>query len=150
MRAPHDVSNAGSSRNGHAPTATPYILTVVTTQAPRPLRPPERSVLNLILSAEFPGVEALRVQAATAIAVRECSCGCPSVELEVADTAPAAVGLSGRVLPFEGRVEQPGDELHDDIIVFTDDGKLSYLEYVWHGDEPPAAWPPLADITIAR
>jgi len=122
----------------------------VTTQEPRPLGSAERAVLNLIVGAEFPGAEALRVQAATAIAVGRCSCGCPSVQLEVADDAPAAVGLSGRVLPVEGRVGRPGDEVRDDIIIFTDDGKLSYLEYVWYGDKPPAAWPPLADVSLAR
>lgn len=60
---------------------------------------------------------------------------------------PAAEGLTSRLLPAEGRVRPVGDEPSGDIIVFVDDGKLSYLEYVYYGD-PPSAWPSLDRVEL--
>jgi hypothetical protein len=52
-------------------------------EPPRPLTPAESLVLGLLLSTEFPGVEALRAQARSAVVVGRCDCGCPTIELAV-------------------------------------------------------------------
>ena len=48
---------------------------------PRPLTQVESAVLTLLLEAEFPGVDALRVQAGSAAVVGGCDCGCPSIDV---------------------------------------------------------------------
>ncbi|REH39260.1 hypothetical protein BCF44_113115 [Kutzneria buriramensis] len=93
-------------------------------------------MLDLVLSADFDGVHELREQARSAVVVGRCKCGCPSIALEVSDDAPAA-RLASRLVPSEGDIL---DEPRGQIILFLDDGRLSYLEYVWFGDRP-SEWP---------
>jgi len=50
-------------------------------------------VLSFLLEPEFPGVEALRLQAATARVVRRCECGCATIDLEADPAAAAAEGV---------------------------------------------------------
>jgi hypothetical protein len=35
-----------------------------------------------------------------------------------------------------------------DILLFVDDGRLSYLELVWYTDDAPKTWPLAAQITV--
>jgi hypothetical protein len=109
--------------------------------APRPLTSDEHAVLDLLLSVDFDGATDLRTQARKATVVGRCDCGCPTVDLAVPDTAPAA-GLHGRVSPVEGRVTTHGDEAPGEIILFLKGGRLDSLEYVYY-DLVPASWPPI-------
>jgi hypothetical protein len=109
--------------------------------APRPLTSDEHAVLDLLLSANFDGATDLRAQARDATVVGRCDCGCPTVDLDVPDTAPAA-DLLGRVYPVEGRVTTHGDEAPGEILVFLKDGRLDSLEYVYY-DLVPTSWPPI-------
>jgi hypothetical protein len=106
------------------------------------------AVLALLLSAEFPGVDELRAQASSARVAGGCDCGCPSIALEVPNAAPLASGLTSRLAPAEGVVSPQGDGVPGEIILFVDNGRLSYLEYVYY-DAPPKEWPALDRISIS-
>lgn len=121
----------------------------VTVDDLRPLTSAESAVLALLLSVEFPGVDALRVQARSAVVVGGCDCGCPSIALEVPADAPLASGLSSRLAPAEGAVSPQGEGAPGEIILFVDDGRLSYLEYVYYDDAPPRQWPALDRISVS-
>ena len=101
----------------------------------------ERAVLRLLLSANFDGVAELRAQVDRATVTGRCACGCPSVELAVPDDVPRSP-RTGRLAPVEARA---GDQT---IILFLDDGRLSYLELVDVGDRPPGGWPPVERMSI--
>ena len=105
-------------------------------------------MLALLLSVEFPGVDALRAQAASAVVVGDCGCGCPSVDLELAGDVPLASGFSSRLAPTEGLVRPLGEGVSDEIILFVDNGRLSRLEYVSYDALPPAEWPALDRISV--
>ena len=119
----------------------------VTVGDPRPLTPAESAVLALLLRVEFPGVDALRVQACSAVVVGGCECGCPSIALEVPGDAPMASGLSSRLAPAEGVVSPQGEGVPGEILLFIDDGRLSYLEYVYY-DAASTEWPALDRINV--
>ncbi|PZS34728.1 MAG: hypothetical protein DLM59_04240 [Pseudonocardiales bacterium] len=119
----------------------------MTVDDPRRLISAESAVLALLLSVEFPGVDALRVQARSAAVVGGCDCGCPSIALSVPADAPLASGLSSRLAPAEGVVSPLGEGVPGEIILFVDDGRLSYLEYVYC-DAPPTRWPSLDRISV--
>jgi hypothetical protein len=106
---------------------------------PRPLSAEERLMLDLVLSSDFAGVDELREQVTSAVVVGGCDCGCPSVDLRARHGASAA-GLDSRLVPSELEVMPAGDELPAQVILFADNGRLSYLEYVFFG-ETPAKWP---------
>jgi hypothetical protein len=114
----------------------------------RPLTSAESSVLALLLSVEFPGVDALRVQAGSAAVSGGCDCGCPSIAFTVPDDAPLASGLSSLLAPTEGVVSPQGDGIAGEIILFVDHGRLSYLEYVYY-DAPPTMWPAIERISVS-
>jgi hypothetical protein len=101
---------------------------------PRPLEARERALLDLLLAGPL-GREALRHQAATAQVSEACSCGCPSVWLEVDRAVPVAVfradeSPSGRAdwVPLTARA---GDV---DVTLHVVGGRLAELE-VWAGTE---------------
>jgi hypothetical protein len=106
---------------------------------PRPLTAEERLMLDLVLSSDFDGVDELREQAKAAVVVGRCDCGCPSVDLQVEGRVPA-VRLDSRLVPSELEIVPVGDEPPGQVIVFADDGRLSYLEYVFF-DDTPEVWP---------
>lgn len=62
----------------------------MTSFPPRPMTPTERAVLEKVLSIDFVGVEQLRGQVEAALVVGRCDCGCPTIDLAVADSAPKA------------------------------------------------------------
>jgi hypothetical protein len=119
----------------------------MTVYDPRPLTQAESAVLALLLEVEFPAVDALRVQASSAAVVGGCDCGCPSIAFTVPDDAPLALGLTSRLAPVEGVVSPQDDSVPGEIILFVDDGRLSYLEYVYY-DAPPTEWPALDRISV--
>jgi hypothetical protein len=99
-----------------------------------PLTPAERTTLETLLAADFPGAAELRAQAATARVTGRCGCGCPTIDLEVAASAPTAA--------VAGRVAVEADVPDGGLIVFVDEGRLSGLEYWTTADETPSAFPP--------
>jgi hypothetical protein len=107
---------------------------------PRPLTPNERTTLDTLLAADFPGAAELRAQAATARVTGRCGCGCPSINLVVDGALPVAE-LADDPVAFEADGPDGG------LIVFAEEGRLSCLEYWSVGDEPPAAFPPPGQIT---
>ena len=109
--------------------------------AARPLTPNERTTLDTLLAADFPGAEELRAQAATARVTGRCGCGCPSINLEVDRTLPV-VAVADDPVAIEADVPGGG------LIVFVDGGRLSCLEYWTVEDEPPAEFPPPRQITL--
>jgi hypothetical protein len=48
--------------------------------------------------------------------------------------------LDSRLLPSELEIVPAGDEPPRQVILFADDGRLSYLEYVLYG-RTPTEWP---------
>ena len=81
--------------------------------------------------------------------IGKCDCGCPTVDLLVLpDVRRSGVETRSRTAPVEGLVAPVGDEPPGDIILFVDDGRLSYLEYVSYSDSPPSEWPPLDRVTV--
>ena len=68
---------------------------------PRPLTPRERELLDFLLDGPVSSPE-LRAQAATAVVSGVCSCGCPSIQLAVAEDAPRAFLNGPEVVPTGG------------------------------------------------
>jgi hypothetical protein len=95
----------------------------------------EAEVLSFLLEPEFPGVEALRRQAETARVVRQCECGCATIDLATDPAAPAAEGVrEPNVVEARGRARDDGRP-PPELILFVRDGRLSSVEIVSY-DEP--------------
>jgi hypothetical protein len=92
-------------------------------------------MLDLVVSVDFRGANDLREQLKSTVVVGQCDCGCPSVDLQVGTDAPAA-RLDSRLLPCELEIVPASDEPPGQVILFADDGRLSYLEYVFYGRTP--------------
>ncbi|GAB0107944.1 hypothetical protein JMUB6875_69470 [Nocardia sp. JMUB6875] len=104
----------------------------------RTLTAAERTTLDTLLSRDFPGVEKLRRQAATARVCRECDCGCPTIDFTVDPQAPLAPEANGT--PVDVAVPAGG------LILFVANGRLVGMEY-WSVAEPrPTKFPPPEDI----
>lgn len=104
----------------------------------RPLTDLERDALELLLSADFPGVQQLRVQAASVTAERAGMI----IDLVVSEAAPLATVLSRT--PVQAVVD--GDGYDGGLLLFVDEGRLSGLEYWWVTEEKLDALPPLSSI----
>ncbi|HET6710630.1 hypothetical protein [Amycolatopsis sp.] len=105
------------------------------------LTPNERTTLDTLLAADFPGAAELRAQAPTARVTGRCGCGCPTIDLAVAEATPRA--------QVESRVAVEAEVPDGGLIVFVEDGRLSGLEYWTTADDPPAAFPPPEEIRAA-
>jgi hypothetical protein len=109
---------------------------------PRALRPEERATLLALLDhADFRGRDELIEQVEVTQALRECSCGCASIDLVVDPAAPPAVG-TWRPIPNEAEVIDGEGEHVGGVIVFTEDGYLSSLEIFTWLDDPINPFPP--------
>jgi len=102
---------------------------------PRPLNPSERALIDLLLSADFPGCDELRSQVDNVEVVGTCKCGCGTVDLRVKE--PAVRSRSGSPVPAEARCDAPPI----DVLLFVDHGLLSLLELVFCDDRKPRAFP---------
>ena len=105
----------------------------------RPLSVRERATLDLLLSVDFPGAEALREQALSVIA--EDGEGMV-VGLLVDEGLPTAQ-VVGRT-PVQAVVD--GDGYDGGLLLLVDDGQLSALEYWWVTEEKPELFPPLSAV----
>ena len=110
----------------------------------RVLNAREQTILEWLLSIEFPGVDELRQQARSAAAERDGMI----VDLVVEPGAPRARVLER--VPVQAVVD--GDGFDGGLLLYVDDGFLSALEYWWVTENPPEDMPPLSAVgnPIAR
>ncbi|GLW48285.1 hypothetical protein Stsp02_39470 [Streptomyces sp. NBRC 14336] len=115
---------------------------------PRPLTAKERAVVERILQVDLPGAAELRHQLDQVRVVALWGSSSASVDLRVTDDAPRAPIPSG-VVPVTCTVIEEGGELVGEVILWTESGMLSGLEYAWYGDEPPTSLPEVDRIVIS-
>jgi hypothetical protein len=108
-------------------------------QAPRPLTTTERALLEALLAHDFAGAASLRQQVSRATATRGCSCGCGTLDLQVAGDAPT-VAVGGPA-PVEGTVRGADGRPVGGVLLFVEDGRLSRLDVTSHGDPLPVPSP---------
>lgn len=94
---------------------------------PRPLNDRERSLLNYLLSYEFPGVEALRIQARTARARDVSDEPPPLVLFDVSHDTPLATDVAFTV-PIDARVRDVDPP--QEVLLFVTHGRLQAIELV--------------------
>lgn len=115
----------------------------------RALSGDERRVLDLLLAPEFDGVHELRRQAANAVVVGRCRCGCPTIDIDVrSDDEPAAI--RGSLAPFEANIAPDCDGVPGQIILFLNAGRISSMEYVYFTDTVPSEWPPVSRLSVVE
>jgi hypothetical protein len=114
---------------------------------PRPLTGREAETLEFMLSASFPGDGALRAQAAGAVVIEQCTCGCATIDFGSDADAPVAPGLAGA--PLVQTRARDMDEHPVSLMLFVRDGRLASLEIVWYDESqmtaefpPPEFWEP--------
>lgn len=115
---------------------------------PRPLTTAERAVVERILQEDFPGAAELRRQLDQVQVVALWGSNSVSVDLRVADNFPRAP-ISTGVVPVTATTLDENGELFGEIVLWTESGMLSGLEYAWYGDRPPASLPAVDRIVIA-
>jgi hypothetical protein len=98
---------------------------------PRPLTGREAEILEFMLSA-VPGDEALREQAARAVVIEQCACGCATIDLGLDPDAPVAAGLQGA--PLVQTRARDMDDRPVSLMLFVRDGRLASLEIVWYDE----------------
>jgi hypothetical protein len=110
---------------------------------PRALSDRERTLLDLLLSAEFSGADALRKQAQST-RVRGLSLSDPTVLLlEVTDIkAPRAE--TSHTVPVETKVRDTTPP--QEILLFVKDGLLDSIELVTYGEERPRELPAVESV----
>ena len=113
---------------------------------PRVLDASERRVLDRPLSVDFVGVEALRVQSSMVLGQRACRCGCASLDLVVAQSAPLAHVTERVPVSAAARLPEPIGAV--EILLFLDGGQLSLMEIASDGDQVPARWPDPGTLVI--
>jgi hypothetical protein len=99
---------------------------------PRPLTGREAETLEFMLSAGFPGDEVLREQAARALVIEQCTCGCATIDFGLESDAPVAPEIQGAPL-IQARARDM-DEHPVELMLFVRDGRLSSLEIVWYDE----------------
>jgi hypothetical protein len=99
---------------------------------PRPLTGREAEILEFMLSAGFPGDDALREQAAHAVVTEQCKCGCATIEFGLDADAPVSAELPGA--PLVQTRARDMDERPVSLTLFVRDGRLGSLEIVWYDE----------------
>lgn len=114
---------------------------------PRPLATQEHELLSWILYHGSEEAKSFLPQLEGIRAVRSCTCGCPSIQLEVTEGTPLGVTLAGRlVCDFVGRTATGALV---GLILFQDCGKLCELEaYSLDGEAGPPEfeWPTIESL----
>ncbi|GAA1251370.1 hypothetical protein GCM10009665_47570 [Kitasatospora nipponensis] len=115
---------------------------------PRPLNAAERAVLELLLSADFAGAEALRRQLDHTEVTGAWFPRSLSVDLRVREPALRA-GPMARLAPVGAAVvDEQGEYIGEFLLWLEDDGLLGALEYAWVTDDMPTELPPVERIEL--
>ncbi|MEU3977530.1 hypothetical protein [Streptomyces bacillaris] len=96
--------------------------------------------MEWILQLDFPGAAELRHQLDRTRVVALWGSDSVSVDLRVMGDVPSAPIPNG-VVPVTCVTVGESGELIGEIIIWTEAGLLSGLEYAWYGDEPPTSLP---------
>lgn len=115
---------------------------------PRPLSASERSVVEHLLQVDFPGAAELRAQLDCTEVVAQWAPGSVSIDLRVKGVSQAAPIESG-VAPVEATVVDAMGNLFGEIILWTQFGMLSGVEYAWYGEDPPTSFPEIGKILLS-
>ncbi len=108
---------------------------------PRLLRAEERALLESALDALGPEGTRYRDQVPRLVVLRVCECGCGTVDLGI--EGEERVPGTGRFLICGGwREGSPPVE----VILFASGTRLTSLEIVPNGDQPPARYPSPKDV----
>ena len=107
---------------------------------PRPLSTDERTLIEFLLSVEFPGRDELRDQLNHVEVVGICECGCGSIDLNV--TGAPARSPTESLVPSEAHTEGL------DVLIFTRGGVLSLLELTFYDDKAPRSFPKPSDLKL--
>jgi Phage integrase family len=105
-------------------------------QFPRALGDQEAAVLDWVLAHRFTDAGRLRAQAASAVATGRCACGCASIHLDVEHTS----GLAARTpspVPVQPQIVGDDGQPVGGVLLFLQDGWLSYLEVYSYGEPIP-------------
>jgi hypothetical protein len=113
----------------------------------RPLTASERGILDLLLTQDFEGVDALRAQVPHVSVVGRCTCGCATVDLAVDKGRCKPAPSYSRPILSEAQVVDDDKEPLGGVIAFLDDGYLSMLEIYSYGDPIPK-WPEKDRVTL--
>ena len=112
---------------------------------PRKLTRREAQVLDFILAVEDPRAEPLRRQRMSAVVTGICGCGCASINLAVDRVRPDAADLCSQPLAAgltkDAIAKLPDPNEYFGLLLFLDEGWLSFLE-IWWIQKPPAEFPP--------
>ena len=113
--------------------------------AARPLTERQREILRFLLPPDLPQRDVFLKQAAAARVSARCPCGCATIHLSIDPTAAPRAEVA---LPYNA-VDATTGACHEldrsfELLLFIEDGWLSYVEIVYYGDEPPAEFPPPA------
>jgi hypothetical protein len=101
----------------------------------RDLNPDERAVIERLLSQPFAGRDQLVQQAAFVRTTGlSCSCGCPSIQLQV--EIPAQKASVEERVPVSGHGRDPDGNLVG-VLLFVDDGVMSELEFFSYVNQVP-------------
>jgi len=112
------------------------------------LEPDELRILTLLLAEDFAGADELRAQLPFVRVVGRCTCGCATVELEVAHERSAPAGRRQSPIPSEAQVRDAADEPAGGVLIFLKNGWLAGLEIYSYGDPIPA-WPADDRLTLS-
>jgi hypothetical protein len=117
---------------------------------PRPLTENERAVVEALLpEGGFRDVETYRAQLEAVTVVGRCTCGCPTVDLRVEDSAPRSAHPGVPSLPLWATTGDPNDaEDVVDITLWAPEGVLTELNVSWYGKRPPAELPDAGKLTV--
>jgi hypothetical protein len=93
----------------------------------------EQGIVELLLTRDFPGRDALLVQAETVRTTGlSCTCGCPSFSLEADRALPPAAVVDRR--PSDAHGTDPGGH-QIGVLLFVDDGYLADVEIFSYEEE---------------
>ncbi len=98
----------------------------------------ERAVLDALLAVDFPGVQHLRHEADTAVVVRGCDCGCPSIDLSPQSRGGMAICVNAAA-----------DDGISGLFLFTIGGHLGGIEWVGASERDPTEFPDPATLTVS-
>ena len=98
------------------------------TEYPRALTDIERSMLEYLLSNDFPGAVEYRAQAAAAVVTERCPCGCLDLDLAVEQDAPSADD-AGYWIRAWSETQQVS------LALDTVAGRLVGVRMMWFGEE---------------